>query len=170
VCPLNRGKIKPALEETFARLKFSKNATGKLAFVKRLNLLDKRHRRFIKTLSELRNYFAHDIANIDFSLRSYINSLNLEKRNNFIAAISACWGSDLEFDNIRIEPKKFAEENPTWGIWFSTLDLLSAIYVEKELASVEMESLEFYETFFTHFVEIRSKSNHSLDQSETKKE
>jgi len=50
------------LADIFSRIELSNAKTGKLAFVKALNLLPAAHVQFIRSLSELRNELAHKEA------------------------------------------------------------------------------------------------------------
>jgi hypothetical protein len=63
---------KADLLPVFAYLETSNVRTGKLAFVKAFDLLDKGARRFIHTLSELRNDLVHEVGNVNFSFSSYV--------------------------------------------------------------------------------------------------
>ncbi len=58
---------KEDLLPVFAYLETSNVRTGKLAFVKAFDLLDKGARRFIHTLSELRNDLVHEVSNVNFN-------------------------------------------------------------------------------------------------------
>jgi hypothetical protein len=70
----------------FAYLETSNVRTGKLAFVKAFDLLDKGARRFIHTLSELRNDLVHEISNVNFNFDTYVSQLNDKERKEFIGA------------------------------------------------------------------------------------
>ncbi len=77
---------KEDLVPVFAYLETSNVRTGKLAFVKAFDLLDKRARRFIHTLSELRNDLVHEVSNVGFSFAAYVSSLSDKQRKEFIDA------------------------------------------------------------------------------------
>ena len=70
----------------FAYLETSNVRTGKLAFVKAFDLLDKGARRFIHTLSELRNDLVHEISNVNFKFETYVAQLSDKERKEFIGA------------------------------------------------------------------------------------
>ena len=70
----------------FAYLETSNVRTGKLAFVKAFDLLDKGARRFIHTLSELRNDLVHEIGNVSFNFEAYVAQLSDKERKEFIGA------------------------------------------------------------------------------------
>jgi hypothetical protein len=77
---------KEDLLPVFAYLETSNVRTGKLAFVKAFDLLDKGARRFVHTLSELRNDLVHEISNIRFTFATYVDSLSDKERKEFIGA------------------------------------------------------------------------------------
>jgi hypothetical protein len=73
---------KEDLLPVFAYLETSNVRTGKLAFVKAFDLQDKGARRFIHTLSELRNDLVHEVSNIGFNFTSYVSSLSDKNARN----------------------------------------------------------------------------------------
>jgi hypothetical protein len=70
----------------FAYLETSNVRTGKLAFVKAFDLLDKGARRFIHTLSELRNDLVHEVSNVGFKFETHVAQLTDKERKEFIGA------------------------------------------------------------------------------------
>ncbi len=76
----------PALEPIFAQLQTSNPRTGKLAFAEACDLLDKPARRFVHSLSELRNHLVHDVSNVGFAFPVYVASLPDRRRREFIKA------------------------------------------------------------------------------------
>jgi len=74
---------KPEVSKVIERLELSNQATGKLALIKSLALLDKEHRSFIRWLSELRNHLVHDARNVAFDLDRYGNDLDRKEANLF---------------------------------------------------------------------------------------
>ncbi len=77
---------KEDLLPVFAYLETSNVRTGKLAFVKAFDLLDKGARRFIHTLSELRNDLVHEISNVGFKFDTYMAQLSDKERKEFVGA------------------------------------------------------------------------------------
>jgi len=77
---------KEDLLPVFAYLETSNVRTGKLAFVKAFDLLDKGARRFIHTLSELRNDLVHEVSNVGFNFADYVSNLSDKERKEFIGA------------------------------------------------------------------------------------
>jgi hypothetical protein len=77
---------KDDLVPVFAYLETSNVRTGKLAFVKAFDLLDKGARRFIHTLSELRNDLVHEVSNVNFKFDTHVAGLTDKERKEFIGA------------------------------------------------------------------------------------
>jgi len=77
---------KDDLVPVFAYLETSNVRTGKLAFVKAFDLLDKGARRFIHTLSELRNDLVHEVSNVNFKFDAHVAQLSDRERKEFIGA------------------------------------------------------------------------------------
>jgi hypothetical protein len=125
---------KEDLLPVFAYLETSNVRTGKLAFVKAFDLLDKGARRFIHTLSELRNDLVHEVGNVNFSFTQYVANLSDKERNEFIGA----------FDYAFVEIVQ-ASQRPVDGRLRATLDriVLSAPRLAL-VAGVAMIGLDIY--------------------------
>jgi len=78
----------PNLAELFSRLELSNKMTGKIVFLGKLELLNADNRRFISTLSELRNSLVHDVRNSEFSLDAYIAAATSDQVKSWAIAYS----------------------------------------------------------------------------------
>jgi len=122
---------------------------GKVIYMEKLNLLKKKARNYINKLSEIRNFFVHDITNISLKLNQYVESLDQRKLNGFIKAIG--YNMKEKFSIIPgtiIEKDVFIKENPRLAIWMGansvTFDIGSQMKVEikeKELQKKEKDFL-----------------------------
>ena len=65
---ITRSLQRSELTDIFSQLAMSGEATGKIAFVKALNLLPNGHIEFIKALSKIRNEVVHSVQNVSFDL------------------------------------------------------------------------------------------------------
>jgi hypothetical protein len=74
--------------------------------VKALDVFPKEHRRFISSLSELRNQLVHDLRNVNFTFSEYIQTLNPEQTDKFVQAFS--YGLR---ERIVTEGRRFGERN-----------------------------------------------------------
>jgi DNA-binding MltR family transcriptional regulator len=82
---------KEKLIDIFSRIELSNKSYGKIIFIKDLNLLYKEERRFISSLSEIRNKLVHNIKEIDFSIKAFVDSLNKDKKRIFINSFGYCY-------------------------------------------------------------------------------
>jgi hypothetical protein len=116
------------LYEVISRLELSNRTTGKMAFVKSLDLVDDNFRRFIHTLSEIRNDFVHDVSNVGVDLQKY-----LSQPGQLEAATKAfCFGVDkVEYDERELSNKEYMKENPKHVIWIGGVLCLSVIYIRR---------------------------------------
>lgn len=103
--------------EIFAKLPVSDKNTGKIAFVKALDLLDKNERRFLSTLSEVRNYLIHNAKNIDFNIKAYANALPQGKKRNVVEAFF--YGHRSYIDPMPESPtfEEFFSGEPRMMLW-----------------------------------------------------
>jgi hypothetical protein len=130
---------------TSSRLRVNDDRTGKMAFVKRLNLLDQRHIRFMRRLSEMRNAFSHGIENVDNTVDEFLRSIDDEKRHSYLGAFSAMLNDQALIATHSVKAIDFARENPRLAIWLGTLDTVAWVYLqiqEIDLASEERVSGE----------------------------
>lgn len=65
----------PELAGVISRMELSNKAIGKLAFLGNLELMSRKNRRYISTLSELRNQLVHDVRNSEYSLPAMVKGL-----------------------------------------------------------------------------------------------
>jgi hypothetical protein len=96
---------KPELESIISRLELSGQTTGKLAFFKSIELLDSPSRRFIQTLSEVRNKLVHDVSNVSINLEQYVTNLKDEEKKGFNTGFR--WGYR---DTSQVQVKKGKDE------------------------------------------------------------
>lgn len=109
----------PELEDVIARLDTSNNQSGKLAFARKLGVLNKPQRRYVSTLSQLRNDLVHDVRAVDFNLKSHMDGLSAEQRYQFCVALSLdeIFEPLSEPDEIRIV--SYVNEVPKFGIAYA---------------------------------------------------
>ena len=123
---------RPSLQDIFSRIDMSNKQTGKLAFADKLELLGKDVRRFIRTLSELRNEFVHDVSNVNVDLVAFIQGLPAEREKGLRKAFG--WGFPNRVPRLEVEPglydpkelmKVFAyaafPHAPILSIWFGAM-------------------------------------------------
>ncbi len=129
---------RPELESVISRLDTLNGQYGKMAFVKQLNILDKPQRRFIATLSELRNSLVHNVRNVDFNFREYIDSLPDEERYRFCVSLSLDEVFEPIADPGEIRIISFVHDVPKYGIAEAALIVLADLYLQ--VASGELKA------------------------------
>jgi len=93
------------LADIFSRIELSNTRTGKLAFVKALNLLPTAHVQFIRNLSELRNELAHKVQNVNVCLIKYFQKKTENHKPKDLREFANKWAFA-----IRIPGEQYPEE------------------------------------------------------------
>ncbi len=117
---LNRSE----LSDLFTRLDISNKTTGKAAFVKQLGLLKESERKFMSSLSELRNKLVHDVRNVDFDFEKYVSDMNDQKRQQFLKDFNII---STEVTN---DIRTLFFHDPRQAVWYSGMAFLGIVYLK----------------------------------------
>jgi hypothetical protein len=79
---------KPDLSKVISRLELSNTTTGKLALLSSLKLLQDIDKKYIISLSELRNSLVHNVRNCNFELKEMVDGFNEQQLKSFAIAFS----------------------------------------------------------------------------------
>jgi hypothetical protein len=115
---------RPELASLFARLDISNKTTGKAAFVEALGLLDKPERRFMSSLSELRNMLVHDIRNVDFDLLRHVERMNRDQQAVFLNSFN------LLSTELTDDVRTLFHHDPRQALWYSGMAFLGMVYLK----------------------------------------
>jgi hypothetical protein len=115
-----------SLKDTFSLLELSNKRTGKMAFINALGLLGVAERRYISSLSELRNKLVHNIQNVNYQLDEKVKKMGKEEFESFIKNFNAL-ATDLD-DSIH----NLFREDPAQAIWYGGMAVLGVIYLKHE--------------------------------------
>jgi hypothetical protein len=130
---LSQALSEPALHDVFSNIETSNTKSGKLAFIKQLNLLDDNARRFIRSFSELRNSLVHDIGQVGFSFDQHIQTFDKQKKDNFVKSFGYfANGENFELDEQIFNTRDFMLMHQKLGAWYSVLVLCAVIYITKD--------------------------------------
>src|SRR5438034_11277208 len=113
----------------------SRDRVGKVAFASALELLTDYERRFIVKLSELRNRLVHNIANVTFNLKAYVDSLEKNQKAAFVHAFSLMNEKDEEFESMR----SYFQNHPKTTLWQVGRLLLSFLAMKTDTARAHRE-------------------------------
>lgn len=131
----------PGLKNIISRLELSNKTTGKIAFLKELELLGDTNRRFVSSLSEWRNNFVHNVQNCNSKLQELVDDMDKEAIKKFALDFSPYESTLRKFVNSKIkllDDKTIAQidtnkliertkQNPKLHIWLGAYHLLSSI-------------------------------------------
>lgn len=124
---------KDALAEVFSHLELSDKRRGKMAFAAVLDLLRKPDRRFISSLSELRNSLVHDVRNVGFSLSKHVTTMDAKGFSAFVKGFdSFSTGGPVAFEGEEVPPDEVFRRDPKTAIWWSAMLTVAIIYQVKE--------------------------------------
>jgi hypothetical protein len=137
------------LEDFVSRLELGDKSRGKLKLAKELNLLDDNERKFIYSLSEIRNSFVHNVRNTQVNLDKYFAGLDENKKQNYINVFGYTYPEKLEIAGKTVNSKVFTRENPKIAIWHNSMYVLAVIScitsTEKSRRSIEQTILKLHE-------------------------
>ena len=133
------------LEAIFSEMELSNKKTGKMAFVKQMKLMPEKHRRFIHSLSELRNACVHKVANISFDLKSHVKTLNKQQWTSFVKSFAFFYDKqEIIVENMTVRREDMVKETPKIIIWLGAVEILKDLYIEKQKAHFRIERRNKY--------------------------
>lgn len=127
-----------ALNDLLARLELSNKTTGKLAFLKALGLQGTENRRYISSLSELRNALVHDVRNCSFNLKEMVGGYNDKELKAFAVRFNP-FETKKRFNLTKpprfeeVSPEKIkelmasAKEHPKLYVWVGGYNVLVSL-------------------------------------------
>ena len=115
-----------SLKDTFTMLELSNKRTGKMAFINALGLLGDAERRYISSLSELRNKLVHNIKNVNYQLDEEVEKMDRQQFQQFIKNFNTL-ATELD-DNIR----NLFRHDPAQALWYGGMAVLGMIYLKHE--------------------------------------
>ncbi len=121
-------------------LETSNGDTGKLAFVKKMELLPERYRRFLKGFSELRNSLVHDVSNSNFTFESHLGSLSKDKRKTFKEVFS--YKTRPRPDAPQDDWEELVLKDPRLAIFLNVFKLLAEAYQKKQTYLIDDEDID----------------------------
>jgi hypothetical protein len=132
---------KDTLADVFSHLELSDKRRGKMAFAAALGLLEKPDRRFVSSLSELRNTLVHDVTNVGFSLSKYVDAMDSSTFSAFVKGLdSFSTGGLVAFEGSAVPPEEVFRREPKTAIWWSAMLTVAIIYQVKETERLRTES------------------------------
>ncbi len=116
----------PSLKKIISRLELSNKTFGKIAFIKELYILGDNSRRYISSLSELRNNFVHNVQNCNASLIEIVEKMDKNQFKKFALDFSTLESTESKDIDMNILINN-AKKNPKFHIWFGGYTLLNSL-------------------------------------------
>ncbi|ASP37666.1 hypothetical protein CHH28_02825 [Bacterioplanes sanyensis] len=117
------------LVDVIAHLEMSNQRTGKVGLLKSMELISSDHKRFIVSLSELRNSLVHEIRNVNFSFKEMVSKYSDKEFQNFMKRFGLFLSSEQLSEKMYAES---AKNDPKLFIFSSSVALLTFIYLRKK--------------------------------------
>ena len=102
----------------------SNEETGKVAVADALGLLAKPERRFVRSLSELRNKLVHDVRNVNFDLASHVKKMNQSDQDAFLKKFN------LLSTEVTNDARNLFRLDPRQALWYSSMAFLGVVYLK----------------------------------------
>jgi len=114
----------------FSYLALGDQKTGKIAFGRALNVLSTSDRRFITSLSKIRNELVHDIRNASFSLKEYVAGMDSNQLRQMAEVTLAA-------DEVPTRPPEAVQtfrDAPKRQLWTRAMHMVLSAYEHKTAA------------------------------------
>lgn len=143
----------PNLLKSFSFLEYANGRYGKIKLLKDLNIITKEQAAVLTKLAELRNRFAHDVSNVNMTLKMYIDELSdKNQREAFVSWAGLGINQDpiLFEEGHSVTKKDLVLQNPKFAIWVTSAEILACIYLDVALSSHRNE-LPIYQMLIGFF-------------------
>jgi len=120
-------------------------ASGKLAFVRALELLPPHNISFIQKLSEMRNTITHQISNISFSIATHIQALDPQQLRNLVESCGDGIMPEISLLSTQSYEERCVEQlknEPRRLFWWSSVYVLGNITKSKRWHSLKRKLAE----------------------------
>jgi hypothetical protein len=107
------------LAKIFEQLEHANTQTGKLAFIKALQLLTDAERRFLREFAELRNDLVHNVHNVRFRFADYIAEMDRNQQAAFTN-----WATYWVAPEGQSAWRQAALRDPRHVLWVATLSFV----------------------------------------------
>jgi hypothetical protein len=120
---------KGRLNEVIQRMTLN-GKSGRIAFVKALDLLSPGDITFVRQLSKLRNSWVHKIKNVNMNLHLHVKHLSEKEFAEFSNALGVTLGASKD-------KKQLMKDNPKISIHLRAFLFLSELYSKKQSAIIQ---------------------------------
>ena len=148
------------LQDIFSTIELSNKKYGKLAFVKALSLLDRPDRRFISSMSELRNKLVHNITNVEFSLKEHVSKLSNGQFLQFAKSFDSFSSEDERHNKSKKDKvREIFRSNHKKAIWFSAMITIGIIYQKKLIEDANIKTRDLREEIAKKYIRLNIRTS-----------
>ena len=115
------------LQKVFSLLETSNKSTGKIAFLKGLDIPYEKYRGFIQHLSKMRNKMVHNIENVGMTIKTYYNALQTDK-DDFRDKMTFAIDKKVDYKDKKLDKMELFELNPKIAIWYIAVECILELY------------------------------------------
>ncbi len=116
---------KNVLIDALSNMELSNKKSGKMAFVKALGLLGEHERRYISSLSELRNRLVHNIKNVNYQMHEVVEKMDSQQFKQFVKKFNTL---STEYDE---DIQNLFRHDPSQALWYGGMAVLGIINIER---------------------------------------
>jgi len=143
------------LIEIFGRLPAGDNRYGLVAFLRHYGLFDPAELKFLKSLAEVRNTFAHNIQWIGRSLAEYKDDLCPSERATFIESMAVGLKESVQVRGKTVQRRQFVRENLKLAMFLSAAHILAMSYLAGQQADLDKREAELAREVYQRTAGIR---------------
>jgi hypothetical protein len=127
----------PNLAACFSTLEMGHKKHGKVALLRALGTIEKEQANALQVLYELRNKLAHNVSQVTFSFKVYLDSIAQTDRAAFIKHV----GHGVQPFVKGVPRDSFVEGNPKLALWLTFSEVLACLHLEHKAAAVKLSML-----------------------------
>lgn len=127
----------PDLAACFSTLEMGHKKHGKVALLRALGAIDKEQASVLQVLYELRNKLAHNVSQVNFSFKAYLDCLGPKDRATFIKHV----GHGIQPLVKGVSRDSFVDGNPKLALWLTFFEVLACLHLQNRAATVKLSML-----------------------------
>jgi len=129
------------INESVSYLDYANQKSGKIVFLKKMDVINTEQFNFLKKLAELRNKLVHTISSTNFSFNNYIEGFDSNQKDNFVKIFGHGIKEKLYIKGNSLSRQEFTLENPKIAIWITAYEILACIHADYSTHS-EIEKIK----------------------------
>ena len=121
------------INKSIAYLDYANKKSGKLNFLEKLDVIDKKQAEVLYKLAELRNKIVHNVDSVNFTFENYITKMDKQQKKSLVSWVGYGIKPEFNIENIKITRHTTCIENTKLSIWITILEIIACIYLDKKI-------------------------------------